>query len=131
MSTEPDYNFNEPAATDSGSSIALPFALICAAVAVFLAAQTANTFFNRNNLVEGKAQLIKGKAELETARTNREKAVEESKTLQQKLQDLVMDLLLLAKTDPEADAIVKKYNIQQQQPTGTAPAAAPAPAPAP
>jgi hypothetical protein len=129
MSTEPDYNFNEPAATDSGSSIALPFALICAAVAVFLAAQTANTLFNRTNLVDAKAQLIKGKADLEALRTGREKTVEESKQLQQKLQDLVMDLLLLAKTDPKADAIVKKYNIQQNAPAGGAPAPAPAPAP--
>ena len=129
MSTEPDYNFNEPAAQDAGgSSIALPFALICAAVAVFLAAQTANTFFNRGNLVEGKAQLIKGKGELEEARKTREKAVEESKALQQKLQDLVLDLITLGKTDPDADAIVKKFNIQQQpRPTGgEAPATPPA-----
>ena len=50
--------------------------------------------------------------------------MKQSDDVQQKLQSLVLDLLLLAKTDEEAKAIVGKYNIQQ---TGSRLAPAPAP----
>jgi hypothetical protein len=130
MSTEPDYNFNEPVVQESATpSLSLPFALISAALAVFMAAQTGATFFNRTNLIEGKNQLIQGKAQLADLSKSRDKAVEESKKVQKQLQDLVLDLLLLAKTDDEAKAIVNKFQIQQQAPAAGAEAPAPAPAP--
>jgi len=119
MSSESDYNFNETApAMSSGSTLHLPFALLCAALAVVLINQTANTFKQRTALREGKAQLI-------DAYKNREPLVKQSAELQKKLQDLVLDLMLLAKTDEEAKAIITKYNIQQNAPSGDA--AAPAP----
>ncbi len=130
MSSEPDYNFNETTATVStGPSLHLPFALLTSAVAIVLLAQTIATFHTRSNLREGKEQLIQGKAQLAEAYRTREPVVKQSADLQAKLQELVLDLLLLAKTDEEARAIVTKYNIQQQAPA--APAEAPAPAPAP
>lgn len=120
MSTEPDYNFNEPVVQESAApSLSLPLALITLALAVFMAAQTSATFFNKSNLIEGKNQLIVGKGQLAEAARSRDKAVEESKKVQKQLEDLVLDLLLLAKTDEEAAAIVKKFNIQQQAPAGT------------
>jgi len=51
--------------------------------------------------------------------------VQKAKQVQAGLEKLVMDLLDVAKTDPEAKAIVDKYKIQQQAP----PAGATAPAP--
>lgn len=121
MSSEPDYNFNEtvvPAAP--GFSLHLPFALLSAALAVVLVNQTANTFKQRTSLREGKAQLV-------DAFKTRDPLVKQSADLQKKLQDLVLDLLLLAKTDEDAKAIATKYNIQQNAPGGDA--AAPAPTP--
>ncbi len=129
MSTEPDYNFNETASTEAGPTLHLPFALLTTAVAILLLAQTIGTFHNRTNLREGKSQLIQGKAQLAEAYRNREPVVKQSADLQKKLQELVLDLLLLAKTDEEAKAIVAKYNIQQQTPASGTEAPAPAPAP--
>jgi hypothetical protein len=51
--------------------------------------------------------------------------VQQSKKIQTGLEKLAYDLLDLAKTDPDAKAIVQKYNIQSQQP----PAAAASPTP--
>jgi hypothetical protein len=124
MSTEPDYNFNDPApvsdSSSQGPSLQLPFALLSAALAVVMITQTVNTFKARTALRDGKAQLT-------DAYRTREPVVKQSAELQKKLQDLVLDLLLLAKTDEDAKAIVGKYNIQQNAPAGEAPAPAPAP----
>lgn len=129
MSSEPDYNFNETASQSAaGPSLHLPFALLASAVAVIMFAQVLNVFSNRANLREGKNQLIQGKAQLAEAYQSREPVVKQSAELQNKLQEMVLDLLLLAKTDDEAKAIVAKYNIQQQAPASTG---TPAPAPAP
>jgi len=71
--------------------------------------------------------LKEGKAKLTEAYTSRQTLVKQSQELQQKLQALVLDLLLLAKTDDEAKAIVQKFGIQQSGPAGAegAPAEAP------
>ncbi len=131
MSTEPDYNFNDPAnSTASSSSLLLPLALVTSTLAIFMFAQTINVIFNRTNLRDNKEQLAKGKVQLTEAYKAREPVVKQSQEIQKKLQDLILDLLLLAKTDAEAQAIVTKYNIQQQAPAGGAESAAPAPAPA-
>src|SRR5262245_48857578 len=100
MSTEPEYNFNEPAASESaGSSIALPFALISVAVAIFLIGQTLANNFARNQLGENKTQLIKSKKDHETARTNREGVVKQAIEIQAKVQALLTDLIKLADKD--------------------------------
>lgn len=123
MSTDPDYHFNDPApvtASSSGPSLQLPFALLSGALAVVMITQTVNTFKARTALRDGKAQLV-------DAYRTREPAVKQSADLQKKLQDLVLDLLLLSKTDEDARQIIAKYNIQQNAPAGDA--AAPASAP--
>lgn len=122
MSSEPDYNFNQPAASSNsdGFSLQLPFALLSAAIAIIMVAQTANAYKAHNALRDGKAQLA------DTYR-NREALVKQSGEIQNKLQALILDLLLLAKTDDDAKAIVSKYGIQQNG-TATAPAGTPAPA---
>lgn len=122
MSSEPDYNFNQSAASanSDGFSLQLPFALLAAAIAVVMVAQTVNTFKARNSLRDGKTQLAE-------AYHSREAMVKQSKEIQDKLQALILDLLMLAQTDPDAKQIVSKYNIQQNG-AATAPAAAPAPA---
>jgi hypothetical protein len=123
MSSEPDYNFNPPAPVQEGISLHLPFALLSAAIAVVMIAQTASVFKQRKALGEGKVQLTE-------AIRNRESAVKASGDLQQKLQAIVLDLLLLSKTDDDAKKIVTKYNIQQNgaatPPAEATPAAAPA-----
>jgi hypothetical protein len=125
MSTEPDYDFTETTSTVSADhySLHIPFALLTATLAVIMIMQTVNTFKTRDGLREAKVQLA------EAYRT-REPVVKQSAELQSKLQALVLDLLLLSKTDDDAKAIVGKYNIQQNAPAGAdadAPAAAPAP----
>ena len=127
MSTEPDYNFNEPAASGAGPSLQLPFALLACTVAVFMFAQTVGIFFNRTNLRENKEQLIDGKAQLAKLYKSKEPQVAQAQEIQKKLNDLVLDLLLLAKTDKDAQGIVTKYNIVNNPGTG---GETPAPAPA-
>ena len=122
MSSEPDYNFNQPAASNgNGFSIQLPFALLTAAIAVVMVAQTVNVFKARTSLRDGKTQLT-------DAYQKRQSLVKQSADVQQKLQALVLDLLLLAKTDDDAKAIIQKYNIQQNAPAGSDTVPAPAPA---
>ena len=131
MSNEPEYNFNESAAAEAaGSSIQLPIALLACTVAVFMFSQVLGIIFSRNNLREGITQLIDNKKQMVELHKSREPVVTQSVDLQKKLQDLVLDVLILAKTDKDAQAIVSKYNIQQNAPAGgEAPAPAPAPAP--
>jgi len=125
MSTEPDYNFNEPASSAAGPSLQLPFALLACTVAVFMFAQTIGIFCNRGNLRDNKDQLIQGKAELAKLYTSREPQVKQAQEIQKKLNDLVLDLLKLAEDDKDAKAIVTKYNIVNNPGAG---AGAPPPA---
>jgi hypothetical protein len=121
MKPESDFSFSEPPVEASPSaepSLQLPFALLACAIAVLMIAQTVSTFKQRSALQEGHVQLA-------DAYKKREVVVKQSVDLQTKLQDLIMDLLILAKTDDEAKQIVGKYNIQQN---GQTPAPAEAPA---
>ena len=121
MKPESDFSLSEPPVEPAESaepSLQLPFALLACAIAVLMIAQTVSTFKQRTALQVGLVQLS-------DAFMQREKVVAQSKDIQSKLQDLVMDLLILSKTDDEAKQIVAKYNIQQNGQT-PAPAAAPA-----
>lgn len=112
MSSEPDYNFNQPAVANAeGLSLQIPFALLTLAIAVVMIAQTWNAFKVRTALRDNKAQAIE-------LVHKREGLVNQSRDIQKKLEKLVLDLLVLAKTDDDAKAIVQKYNIQQGNPTG-------------
>jgi hypothetical protein len=122
MNPESDFSFSEPPAPVTSSaepSLQLPFALLTCTVAVLMIAQTVSTFKQRTALQEGHVQL-------QDAFKKREVVVNQSKDIQSKLQDLVMDLLILSKTDDDAKQIVGKYNIQQNGQTPAAPAEAPA-----
>ena len=61
MSSQPDYNFNQPAQSSSTSengSLHLPFALLSAAIAIMMIAQTVEYVFKqRSALHDGEAQL--------------------------------------------------------------------------
>jgi len=121
MTPESDFSLSEPpveTARAAEPSLQFPFALLTCAIAVLMIGQTVTTFKQRSALKEGEHQLA-------DAYKQREVVVKRSVDIQSKLNDLVMDLLILSKTDDDAKQIVGKYNIQQQQP---APGAENAPA---
>jgi hypothetical protein len=122
MNPESDFSFSEPpveTASSTEPSLLLPFALLTCAIAVVMIAQTVSTFKQRTALQEGHVQLA-------DAYKKREVVVKQSVDLQTKLQDLIMDLLILGKTDDEAKQIISKYNIQQNGNAAPAPAETPA-----
>ena len=124
MKPESDFSFSEPPVETAHSaepSLHLPFALLTCAIAVVMIAQTVSTFKQRSALQEGHVQLA-------DAFKKREVVVKQSVDLQTKLQDLIMDLLILGKTDDEAKQIISKYNIQQNGQANATPAPAEAPA---
>jgi hypothetical protein len=105
MSSQSDYQF-QPASTSDSVSLQLPFALLTAAIAILLVAQTLNIFKARTALNDGIVQLNE-------AYRNREPLVKQSADVQHNLEAIVLDLLILAKTDEEAAKIVQKNGIQQ------------------
>jgi hypothetical protein len=54
------------------------------------------------------------------ARAKREPLVEQSTTLQVKVESLIMDLLILARSDRDAQMIVSRYHIHQDAPQSPA-----------
>jgi len=124
MKPESDFSFSErPADTaqSAESALQIPFALLTCAIAVLMIAQTVSTFKQRSALQEGHVELT-------DAYKKREVVVKQSKDLQTKLQDLVMDLLILSKTDDDAKQIISKYNILHNGQANATPAPAEAPA---
>ncbi|HEY3899446.1 MAG TPA: hypothetical protein VGM54_12570 [Chthoniobacter sp.] len=121
MSTEPDYNFNQPAqassSTSENGSLHLPFALLLVAIAIIFVQQTVTSFKMKTSLNETKVAL-------EKAIDNQKPALTQSGEVEKKLSSMIEDLLILAKTDDQAKAIVNKYGIQ----TGANSGAAAAPA---
>ena len=79
--------------------------------------QTMSTFRQKSALQEGEVQLAE-------ALKQREIVVGQSREIEKKLQDLILDLLVLANTDEEAKNIVAKYGIQQNGQPATPPAPA-------
>ncbi len=113
MNSDADYSYSEPAAAyaPSAPSLHLPIALLSSALAMVMITQTSGVFKQRSALQEGKVQLA-------DAFAKREPLVKQSAELKNKLNAMVMDLLILGKTDEDAKAIIGKYNIQQNQPGG-------------
>jgi septal ring factor EnvC (AmiA/AmiB activator) len=127
MNSEVEYSYAEPA--PSGPSLHLPFALLSSALALVMISQTIGTMNQKSDLREGRTQLGENSQKLAEAITKRQPLVAQSQQLKQKLNEMIMDILTLAKTDEDAKAIVTKYNIQQNLPaSGDAAPAAPAPA---
>jgi hypothetical protein len=114
MNSDADYSYSEPPAAyaPSSPSLHIPFALLSCALAVVMINQTSGTFTQRS-------ALRKGKTDLAEAFSKREPLVKQSGELKNKLNAMVMDLLILGKTDEDAKAIIGKYNIQQNQPAGS------------
>ncbi len=117
--SDADYSYAEPAPTyaPSSPSIQLPFALLSCAMAMIMIIQTQGAFRQKSALQDGKAQLI-------DSVSKREPAIKQVAEIKNKAQAIILDLLLLGKTDEDAKAIVTKYNIQQNE---AAPAADAAP----
>ena len=110
----------------------LPLGLLALAVAALLASQIGASHQSailmnwqiettQKNLEEMQA-LEKQYAE---AITNRETTVAQSNELQGKLQTLLTDLMELAKEDPQAEQIIKKWNVQQTAKAGSTETSAP------
>lgn len=102
----------------SGKSF-IPLVLLSLSIISMFIWQLKNIYQQQSNL-----QASKQKWE-DDAATNIPKLddqVRQSKQVQSGLEKLVLDLMEDAKTDPDAKAIVAKYNIKQQ-----APSASPAP----
>jgi hypothetical protein len=121
MKPESDFSYSEAPVENSSAlsehSLHLPFALLSSAIAVLMIAQTITTFKQRSALQEGAVQLT------ETIK-KREIIVKQSMDIETKLKDLIVDLLILSRTDDDAKKIVSKYGIQQNG------QASPPPAPA-
>lgn len=122
MNTEADYSYAEPA--PSGPTLHLPFALLSSALALVMISQTVGVFHQKDDLKDGKIQLNDSAAQLSEslakhtdAVAKREPLVKQTGDLKKKLNDMIMDILILAKTDEDAKAIVGKYNIQQNLPS--------------
>ena len=121
MNTDADYSYSEPAPSYSAASpsIQLPFAILCCAVAMIMIMQTQGSFRQKDTLREQKLQMTElyGK---------REPLVKKASELKAQLNAIVIDLLILGKTDEDAKAIIAKYNIQQNQPSSAPGGEAPA-----
>ena len=117
--SDADYSYAEPAPTyaPSSPSIQLPFALLCCAMAMIMIMQTQGAFRQKSALQDGKVQLI------DTV-SKRENTVKQVADIKKKANDIILDLLLLGKTDQDAKDIIARYNIKQD---GAAPAEEAAP----
>ena len=112
--SDADYSYAEPAPAyaPSSPSILWPFALLSCAVAMIMIIQTQGVFRQKSALQEGKLQLA------DTV-TKREPAIKQVAEIKTKANAMIIDLLILGKTDEDAKAIIAKYNIQQNGPAPT------------
>ena len=80
--------------------------LLAASLLLFLAWEIATLNSQRRNLAGARAQLA-------AAIQEREPAVKQSAELKNRFQALASDLVELAKSDPKAETLVKKYKIRE------------------
>jgi len=115
----------------------LPLALIAITLAVLLGSQIGSASQSTKFMKWQSDTLEKQITNLQSLDKQADKAIEDRKgmvkqsgEIQNQLQTLLTEMLDLAKTDKEADAIIKKWNVQRTAPDAAAPAAdAAAPAP--
>jgi hypothetical protein len=114
MSTEPDYNFNQPAQSSSSEngSLLLPFALLMVAIAILFVQNTVAAFRTKGSLNDTKEAYNKAIA-------SQGPGLQQATDYEKKLSTMVEDLLILAKTDDQAKAIVAKYGIQHAAGAGS------------
>jgi hypothetical protein len=108
MNSDADYSYSEqqPVYGSSSPSLHLPFAILSCAAAIFMFIQVQGANRQKNALKESTKQLT-------DAYTKREALVKRSVELKNQLNAMVMDLLLLAKTDEDAKGVVARNGIQQ------------------
>ncbi len=127
MNSDADYSYSEPEPVQyapSSPSLHMPVALLSCALAMFMVTQTVAS---RNQTTAMKAGIKKLSENGKTLADNivkREPLVKQSGELKSKLNAMVMDLLILGKTDEDAKAIIAKHGIQQSQPSSAPDAAA-------
>lgn len=104
------------------SNIHLPAALLALAVCVFLFSQISNLGqasrsinWQSGNLDRQLASLAEQEKRFDELIKQRETLVQQSQQVQSRYTDMLNDLLTLADTDKDAQAIVEKYRIQRQQ----------------
>lgn len=119
-------------------SVHIPVTLLSLAIAVFIASQigaasrTSETIkWQLSNLDKGLTELKAAEKQLDDLSAQAKPIMEQVKKLQDNYTNLFKDVLELAKTDKDAQAVVEKWKIQSNEPApGTAPAGGAAPAPA-
>ena len=98
----------------------IPIVLVTLSIIVAFGWQVQRISQDRDNLQANKQKLEEF---AQTTLPKLEDQVLKAKQIQAGLEKLVLDLLEAAKTDPDAKAIVTKYNIKQEAPaSGAAPA---------
>jgi len=111
-------NTQNSSASNSGSF--LPIFLIAASLLVFFIWQLTNLSTQRTALASTREQL---EEQFKISTPQHEQMIKQSQAVQAKLEKIATALLDLAKDgDPDAKAIIAKYNISKQ-----APAASPTP----
>lgn len=75
----------------------------------------ANMKWQANNLDRQIVALTESEARFSELIKQRETVVQQSQQVQSQYTNLLADLLELAKTDADANAVVQKYNIQRQE----------------
>jgi len=121
-------------------SVHVPVTLLSLAFAIFFASQigaasrtSATITWQLNNLEKGLTELKGAEKQLDDLIEKAKPVVEQGGKVQENYTKLFKEVIDLAKTDKDAQAVVEKWKIQSNEPApGTAPAggaAAPAPAP--
>ena len=91
----------------------LPFVILASSVLLLLLGQS---YITKTQYSGAKAT----KAQLAEALKKREPQAAQGVEIQNRLKALAIDILELAKTDKTAEAIAKKYSMQQAQPASAA-----------
>ena len=110
-----------PAPTSNRSDLVI--ILFGCAFCLFLFAQisnlgqaAANMKWQANNLDRQILALTESEGRFAELIKQRQTVVQQSQQVQSQYTNLLADLLELAKSDPDAAAVVQKYNIQRQEP---------------
>jgi hypothetical protein len=97
---------DEPSSPAARANVLLPITLIAVSVALFFGWEIATLNSQRKTLGDAQAQVA-------AMIKNREPAVAQALALKTRFEALATDLVELAKTDPKAEALVKKYSIRE------------------
>jgi len=90
--------------SSSAFPIFFPIVLLAVSLLIMMVWQVVNVRSQTANLKSAKVELVE-------ALKQREPKVQQAMEAHNKLRALTLDLLELAKTDPKAQSLVKKYNI--------------------